>query len=500
MAGSSKKIFDALIWTYLRTIISVIYGFISVPLLLEYFGKEEYGLITLATSLNVYLQLMDIGFSGTTVRYFANWLAKKEYKKVNDLFTTTLSFLGFVGILNAIILIIFSFFSQTLFSLNNEQDQILKQLIYILSANAIISWFTSVFDQLIRSSENIMWLQKRALFPVLCQILILYSTIHFKLSLSLYFFLLTFSYLLILPLTVYKLRTILPQISFIPKFKIAIFKEIIGYSISIFSFGIFQFSMLNLRPIILGIQTNVGTVTDYKILDGITGMVLAISGCFFSVILPSSSKVVAENNVKAQNKITYQGTLYITLLLSLLIFGGITIGGELLDLYVGESYHYLYIWLCIWLISLFIQHNQAISTLVFAHTEVKPIAVMSAISTVIGLSSCWFLTQILGLGGIVLGYLLYGICQTLFYYCYYWPKYLHIDSLRVFYKSFLPPILLGGFSFLLVSQVFSCFSLDIVYMFFLKGSIFVCIYILLAFYFILESTDRQFFLNLITKK
>ena len=74
--GSSNKIAKGVFWTTLLNIVNGIYGFISVPILIAYFGKADYGLIGLAMSVNVYLRLMDLGFNSTNVRFFSNWLAK----------------------------------------------------------------------------------------------------------------------------------------------------------------------------------------------------------------------------------------------------------------------------------------------------------------------------------------------------------------------------------------------------------------------------------------
>ena len=119
--GSSQKIAKGFAWTTIVNIINGIYGFISVPILIAYFGKSDYGLIGLAMSINVYLRLMDMGLSSTNVRFFSNWIAKKEYEKTDNLFQTSLSFYGIVGLLNAIVLLVVSLFSQQIFNLNPEQ-------------------------------------------------------------------------------------------------------------------------------------------------------------------------------------------------------------------------------------------------------------------------------------------------------------------------------------------------------------------------------------------
>lgn len=495
--NGAKKIFSGIKWTYANAIISSIYGFFSVPILLDYFGKANIGLIALATSLNVYLQLMDLGISGTTIRYFATWIAKNDKEKTQKLFGTSLFFLSIIGLVNTLILLFVCHFSDVIFNIDQQQASCVKLLLIILGINAFFSWATSPIDQIIKAGENVAWLQKRALFPTLFQVAILILTIVFKLKLPIYFALSTFSYLIILPITIHKAKSLYPFIKFKPNFDLCIFKEILSYSISIFSFGIFQFSMLNLRPVILGIQCDIESVADFKIMNGIIGMVLTISSCFFSVMLPSSTRVVAQGNEDAKNKITYDGTKYITIILSLMIFGGIVVGDYLLQIYVGKSFSNLHIWLSIWLLSLFVQHNQAISTLIFAGTNLKPIAYISAFSTIIGLVLCWFLSPLFKVGGTVIGYFVYTLSQTTFYYAYYWPKVMHIDSRLVFRYSFAPPFLCGLICATCSKSLISLFNLSTVSSFLFAGCSFTIIYLILTYFVVINNNDKEFLLKLL---
>ena len=109
--GSEKKIVKGVVWSTLTNIINAIYGFISVPILINYFGKAEYGLIGLAMSVNVYMNLMDMGFNSTNVRFFSNWLAHKNYDRLLKGFQTSLSFYGIIGLINVFVLLIVAFFS-----------------------------------------------------------------------------------------------------------------------------------------------------------------------------------------------------------------------------------------------------------------------------------------------------------------------------------------------------------------------------------------------------
>ena len=236
---SSKQIATGIAWTMIYNVVNGIYGFVSVPILIAYFGKSDYGLIGLAMSVNVYLRLMDLGFNSTNVRFFSNWLVKKDYRKVSRLFQTSISFYGLIGLFNAIVLFAISVFSDSLFNVTLEQDVIVKHLLYILSISAFISWFTSCFDQLIAANEQVGWIKRLSLLPKLLQVIVLVLTITLHFSIEGYYALTAFSMLAMIPFMVTKIRQLCPFVSFRPCFDTSIFKEVIVYSINIFSFGFF---------------------------------------------------------------------------------------------------------------------------------------------------------------------------------------------------------------------------------------------------------------------
>ena len=80
--GSSGKIVSGVVWSTIVNVVNAVYGFIAVPILINHFGKAEYGLIGLAMSVNVYMSLMDMGFNSTHVRFFSAWLAQQNYGRL----------------------------------------------------------------------------------------------------------------------------------------------------------------------------------------------------------------------------------------------------------------------------------------------------------------------------------------------------------------------------------------------------------------------------------
>ena len=200
--STSKNIVSGVLWSTVVNVVNAVYGFISVPILLSHFGKAEYGLIGLAMSVNVYMNLMDMGFNSTNVRFFSAWLAKEENAKLQKGFQTSLAFYGIIGLLNAVALLVLALYADDLFRVSEAQSVILKNLFYILAVSAFFQWFSSCFDQIIKATENVAWIQKRTLFTKILMILVLAATVFYCFPIEVYFALFVLAQLSIVPFSI----------------------------------------------------------------------------------------------------------------------------------------------------------------------------------------------------------------------------------------------------------------------------------------------------------
>lgn len=496
--GSSKKIVSGVIWSTVVNITNALYGFFAVPILINHFGKAEYGLIGLAMSVNVYMNLMDMGFNSTNVRFFSTWLAQNKQERLLKGFQTSLSFYSVIGLINAVVLLAVAFFSNGIFNVTAEQDAILKHLFYILAVSAFCQWFSSCFDQIIKATENVAWIQKRTLATKILMILALGSTVLFDFSIELYFILTCLAQLAIVPMSISMIKNQIPYISFSPKWDRQSFKEMLPYCMNIFSFSLFQFSFYNLRPVFLGMQGSVESVADYRILNGITGIVSMFAGAFMGVLLPSTSKIVAEHNEKLYYKVAYDGTKYISIMICFCCFGMMAVNKEVITLYVGRSYLYLLPWFNLWLLCTLGTHNQAISSLILAGDDIRAISYSSVIASVVGLVLSWVLIPYYQIGGVCLAFAVYMIIQMLFYYFYYWPVKMEISSLKIFTQSFFPYVIVGFLACLIAGRC-RYFLANIALLLFVKGLVFSFLFFAMC-YFLLTKNDIYFIKSILKKK
>ena len=495
--GSSRKIFSGIVWSVLANVLNATYGFIATPLLIRYFGRSEYGLISLATSINGYMAIMDLGLSSTNVRFFASWIAKGEKKRVKKLMQTCTAFYGIIGLINAIILLSLTFFSDKIFNVSYEQNSSLIKMLLILALTAIINWYTSCYGQIISATENVAWVQKRNIITKLLMIIVVVITLTVHFSIVQYFFAVSTVGFIILPATIKKIRKEINYISFFPKFDLEVFKEILPYSLGIFSFAIFQTSYQNLRPIFVGIRGTIEAVTDYGIIMSIAGLVTLVGRVFIGALLPSSSRIVSSKDTNTYNTIAYKGTHYITMVLCFCSFGLITISKDLIIIYVGTEYIHLIPWLNIWLILTITSNVSAISSLILAGNNIKPLIYSSAVASIMGLAACWITIPYLQVGGAIVAMIVYNCVQQLFYYIYLWPKILHINSWRIFIHTDIPFLITGGSLAYFINQLphFNNHWLNVT----IYGILFCVAYTTLTSL-ILKKEDRKYIWNLVQKQ
>ena len=173
-----------------------------------------------------------------------------------------------------------------------------------------------------------------------------------------------------------------------------------------------------------------------------------------------------------------------------------TVGTEVLTLYIGKSYLYLIPWFNLWLLCTLGTHNQAISSLILAGDDIRAISYSSIVASVVGLILSWVLIPKYQIGGVCIAFAVYVIIQLLFYYCYYWPFKMGINSWAVFYKSFLPYLILG---YILYEGIHLVFISENCWILLLSKSLLFMITYVMVVVAIINKKDRYFLLNIIKK-
>jgi O-antigen/teichoic acid export membrane protein len=445
MEGKVKYFAGSFVWGVITKLLDAIIKFLTIPLLLGYFGKENYGLLTLAIATNAYMQLLDMGMNTGGVKFFSQWLASGNYNLVDRVARTNISFYLLIGLINSIVLIVLAVWGDGLFKVTPEEFFTFRYLLYILAAFSIVNWLIFVFSQLLIADEKIAFTQQMLSIKSIMGLTVVGVTLIFKWSLLQYFF----CYLMV------NVSVVLPYYclcrkrrlisSILPAFYWKDFSAVFKYGLAILAMGLFQFTATQSRPLILGMFSNdgIGVLAEYRIIEVFPLFVISLGGMLTSIFLPKTSKAIQRNNRTAVEKFAYEGTRYTSILVSILCFPIMLSAHELLTLYMGTAYSDLAIWLILWIFTLTLSlHNTPVASLVLATGKTKMLVYSSAFACFISVFINAILTNKYGVGSAVIGYLVYIIIQVLFYYLYFNNKILELKSIKVF-KSFLIPTGLG---------------------------------------------------------
>lgn len=443
--SKDRYIVSSFFWNILTKILNAIFGFVSVPLLLGYFGKADYGLLAIATACNGYMSLMDLGMNVGAVKFFSQWEAEGKKTLVHRVARTNISFYLIVSLVNIFGLILLASFGENLFSVSHNQFLQLRTCFIILSLFASISWCTTAFNQLLIAYKKFDYTMKVQCIMVLLKGGLITSVFIFNLSLSQYFFYLTL--IIAAAIIPYGKKCLKDKLidSIVPSTHWKDFKIVLTFSLSIFALSLFQVSATQSRPIILSIFSLNGadTVADFRIIEVIPQFIITACGTFTSIFLPKSSEMLVKNNHNEIQTFVNFWTIKTTILVCILCFPFIIGGRNILGAYIGTEYEYLYPWLQFWCIILILQmHSSPAFSFILAHGRTKVLILTTGIACCLSIIINILLCKILPVGSAVISYASYIICLIGVYYFYIYPKYLKLYSIQIF-LSFLRPLLIG---------------------------------------------------------
>lgn len=451
--------FSAFFWSTLSKVLNAIFGFVSVPLLLGYFGKAEYGLLSIATACNGYMHLMDLGMNTGSVKFFAQWEAEGKRNLIYRVAKTNISFYLIISAINIVGLLALALWGESLFSVTHSQFVQLRYCFLILALFATISWVTTVYTQLLTAFKKVTFTMQVHCVMVFLKGMLIGFVFLFDLSLIQYFFYLTF----IVACAIFPYMLKAKKEGYIDTFKPATywseFKVVLAFSMALFALSLFQVTATQSRPIILSIFSGNGaeTVADFRIVEVIPNFIITVCGTFTSIFLPHSSEMIIQNSKEEIQKYVNSWTIKTTIIVCVLCFPFIVGASEVLSAYVGDEYSYLAKWLQLWCFFLIVQmHSTPAFSFVIANGKTKVLVISTAIACVLSIVVNAVLCKTVPVGSAIIGYVTYMMCLIGVYYIYLYKHYLGLKRLPIF-KSFITPLVLGVvsciFPFILRNEV-----------------------------------------------
>lgn len=436
---------NSFFWNTIQKLLTAIVGFVSVPLLLSYYGAENYGVLSLATACNGYMHLLDLGMNVGAVRYFSLWWSQNKKDKVNRVARTNITFYSIIAFMNVLLLVLLAYFGESFFSTNHEQFLQLRLCLLILAVFCLFSWGATTFQQLLIAAKKMAYTAQIQIVQAILKLALVSFIFIMELSLTKYFFILTLIISgLIIPYAIKcKKDELIDSVK--PAFYWIEFKEVLMFSLSIFVLSLFQVTASQSRPIILGIFSTQGPLvnTEFRILEVVPQLIITISATVSSMLLPKTTELIASGTTTEVCKFAYKWTLLTTIITSCLCIPFMLGADNILSAYVGHQYSYLSIWFIFWIFITFIQmHCTPAYSLIMAKGNTKWLVYITAFSCILSLIFNVIFAKYFGVGSAIMAYSIYVLLNMFLYYFVYYSKILGLNKMKIF-LSFIKPALLA---------------------------------------------------------
>lgn len=331
--------------SYLKLAITNIGGLVITPYVISMLGDEEYGLYTLIGAFVGYLSVLDLGLNNAIVRYVAQYKAENNKREEENFLA--ISLLIYLGI--AVLIIGFGFLFylnvENLFgdTLTSDQLERAKIMLLILILNIAFTLPGGAFTGICTGYESFVFPRWLDIIKYLFRVVLVFVILKFGAKAIGIVVLDTLLNLVVILLTGWfvfvKLKVTIKLHSFAWEY----IKDIFGYSIWIFVFGLVYQFQWRTGQVILGTHLAPEVVAVYGV-----GVMLGIYFTTFGniinrLILPkavqsvyqkSSPEVLTQQLIKVSR---------ISLFLLLFVFGGfVVLGQEFIELWVGETYQNAY--------------------------------------------------------------------------------------------------------------------------------------------------------------
>ena len=430
----------------------VIIGIVVLPMKLNYFGKEVFGVYQLAISVVQYLSRADFGIGATIKKFVPSHAVKKQYSSLGKLLGFSLFFNFFLGLAIAGIFITIGYLSNYLFSLSGENFIIFKTLSWILALRMFFDRTLAIFPAFMEGMQRHFVVNGFRLIQFIFDLILIIYIIHTKQTIV--------DYALILTIIIIILKVgiiIVSKWSFnflqFNRFKFDKIKEYLSFSWHMAKSQIASLLQFESDRIILGIFTNPITVTYYHVGERIHYILRRMVSQVFSSLLPLLSERYAESDNKYIKKALFDGSRIMVLLWFPIILVLIFNTKEILRLWLGSEYTFLNTFAALFLAPYLITIPQGILTnSLIAKGSIKKYMNFRIIAAGTNVLLSIIFVQFYGIWGVLIGTLVQVVIFNLYLYKILFQK------LEIIPVAFIQKVIQPCFASIIVVLI-SCFFL-----------------------------------------
>jgi len=470
---------------FLKTAISII----TIPLLLEQYGDELYGIYLLSFGFVTTLSFLNFGAGKSILRYVGEYSSDNNVEKLNKNLSISIYLIVLGGVIVALLIFSISMLAPIIFQISQKNEILARHILMITAIYALVTFVQLITQNIIFGFQKIF---KRNLFQsivIVNQLMITIVVYENNLSLYIYVLLIFFNLLI----SVLFDASIIYRLTDLRKFRFMKMKtvemrtsEAFYYAKNLFLISVVGTLSQNADKFILSLFLDIKYITVYAIISKPYAVVKSIYANIFSAIQPLIAQLKAGNEQKKIKTIIIDGTHYLLVIITPLISIILIFFNDLIYLWVGDGYSNFIVWGQILVVSLLFRtfFSLIFQALMFSG-KIRFIRKVEYSTTFLNFAVSIFATYYLGVGGVVIGTFLQFFINV-FLFSTVLKKEFNIDSKEFYDRTIIRYLilicLLTVADFIWVKDWFSHLKIDYFLMLAIHGLSVSIVLVTIMFY------------------
>jgi O-antigen/teichoic acid export membrane protein len=328
--------------SYVAICFSIVAGLLYTPWMIRTIGRVDYGLFTLAISILTYLA-MDFGVGTAIARFIANYKASGDDDKIDVLVSTAVRLYLLIDLIIVVALIIMFFCIEGVFvSLTPSELEKFKVVFCIVALFGIVAFPALSLKSILIAYERFIVLKFCDLmlkFLTVCLMVLallagygLYSLVAIHAVVSVFVIVFQFIYI----------RKNIPVRFGLSYFDRSLVKELFHFCAWLTIIMLARGFRSNFAPTLIGIFSGAAEISIFGVAFALTCYVQTFAAALGGLFLAKVSRIMAEDDIFALNRLMIRVGRIQVLILGLLWVGFVVLGQEFIKYWIGDEFQRSY--------------------------------------------------------------------------------------------------------------------------------------------------------------
>ncbi|MDD5546635.1 MAG: flippase [Candidatus Omnitrophica bacterium] len=335
----SQKIIRNTVFNAAGDFWGILIALFLTPYIIHHIGIERFGILAIVGAITGYFSLFDFGIGSSFVKYIAEFYAKKDYEKINQVVNTGFVFYSIF----AIFIIISTFFIiNPLLALFKIPTHLYNEALFVFLLGIVLFGVTNALSPFLAiqgglqrmditnkvaislsipsAAGTIFFLEKGYGLPGLMVNMAIFFVISSVIGIAIAF-------------------KILPELRFNPLlFSRAIFRKLFGFGYKMQVSAIAGMLHFQIDKFILVYFLNLGFVTYYSVAAQLASKIRELPLLLVSAVFPAASELDARDDKETLHKLYFRSMKYVILIGLPMSVAAILLANPFIALWLGKGY------------------------------------------------------------------------------------------------------------------------------------------------------------------